>query len=64
VFVFCVMTRVCGGVGSGAIVVVVVVVGGGDGRDGRRMAPLGKGTTAIDTDCEPRGGPLSVEDVT
>jgi hypothetical protein len=28
------------------------------------MAPLGKGTTAIGTDCEPGGGPLSVDDVT
>lgn len=63
VVVSCVMTGACGGVGSGAVL-VVVVVGGGGGRDGRRMAPLGKGTTAIGTDCEPRGGPLSVEGVT
>ena len=58
-----VMTGVCGGVGSGAVV-VIVVVGGGGGRAGWRMAPLGKGTTAIGTDCKPGGGPLSVDGVT
>ena len=58
------MTGVCGGVGSGAVVVVDGDGGGGGGRDGWRMAPLGRGTTAIGTDCEPGGGPLSVDDVT
>jgi len=68
--VSCVTTGVCGGLGSGAAVVVVVVVGGGGGggggggRDGWRMAPLGKGTTAIGTDCKSGGGPLSVDGVT
>jgi hypothetical protein len=28
------------------------------------MAPLGNGTTAIGTNCEPGGGPLSVDGVT
>ena len=76
--VSCAMTGVCGGIGSAAVVVVVVVGGGGGsgggggggggdgggGSDGRRMAPLGKGTTAIGMDCEPGGGPLSVDAVT
>jgi len=65
--VSCVMTGVCVGVGSGAVVGVVVVFGGGGGgggRDGRHMAPLGKGTTAIGTESEPGGGPLSVDGVT
>lgn len=63
VVVSCVMTGVCGGVGSGAVVIVIVIGGGGGdgGRDGRRMAPLGKGTTTIGTDCKPGGGPLSVD---
>jgi len=65
--VSCVMTGVRGTDRSGAVVGAVVVVGrggGGGGSDGGHMAPLGKGTTAIGTECEPRVRSLSVEGVT
>jgi hypothetical protein len=34
------------------------------GRHGRRMSPLGNGTTVIGRNCAPGGGPLSVDGVT
>jgi hypothetical protein len=60
VVVSCVRTGICCGFGS----VFDVVVGGGGGRDGRRMASLGKGTSATGTTCEPGRGTLSVDGVT